>query len=347
MIDTHHFFLFFVALLVVSPASAGTMETINDVAKVVNNTIEITNFVADLLSQKNWDRDWKVATDEGKPRKIVKSRDHLRAWISITGFRNESRINGTRYVNGAAKDFAIVQRSEWHTWEPEMVVVSFKSNLNIIDSIVLNGSNTTTATQRTDLHWKYWKNKLLGSGYWINEYEDLTVSCTVEAPENFTTQIPGINITITRFNRSFKDVTYIDVPTANHPSMQDVMSVVADYNGSKLRRYDQIGWVCKNTCGAEFVEFVDNGLPLWVMDDNQTTIHHCGKSIIVSTENFNISKLNISIHTPYESVNLSNFTVTDVSGSTVISVPILRIILIIAVMILSIIGIWKVFVCVM
>lgn len=303
--------LFFFAILLIVSIPSVEAGVIDD-AKVVE-------FVTDLFGRSYWDGDWRIASDHGKPIKNVKSSGHIRAWIDIIGFRNESIIDGVRYVNGSAKDFAIVKRDAWHT-SVDGVVVSFTSTYNIADY-----NNTTTATQSTTFHWKYKKCALCG---WTHVYEYLTVSHTAESPENFTTRIPDVCVYVKSYNRTVAPVTYIYVPIENTSSMKDVMISRVSYNGSTVSRYDQVGWVMKNDRGTEYVEFVDDGVsPLWCKEDNQSLIAHCGRLVTVFDLDFNESLLNVSLHTPYETRYITNYSTDIVTGNGKVNIPLVKIIL--------------------
>lgn len=305
-------YIFFIILLIVSipSAEAGIMED----AKMVK-------FVTDLLGREYWDGDWIIASEQGTPAKSVKSSGHIRAWIDIIGFENESVINGTRYVNGTAKDFAIVKRNAWHT-SVSGKVVSFTSTYHITDS-----DNMTTAAQNTSFHWK---KKICGmfGCYWKHYHESLTVSHTVESPENFTTRIPDVCVHIKSYNRTFNPATYIYIPPEAHTSMKDVMISRVRYNGSNISRYDQVGWVMKNDRGTEHVEFVDDGIsPSWCKDENQSVIDHCGRLVTIFDPDFNESLLNISLHTPYETRYITNYSTDIVTGNAKVNIPLVKIIL--------------------
>jgi hypothetical protein len=330
---------FIVIILLVSVCGCGE-------ASLIGDAVNVTEFVKDVMCQEYWDGDWTIASEQGKPVKNVKSNKHIRAWIDIIGFKNESIINDTRYVNGSAKAFAIVRRDAWHT-PVNGVVVSFTTAYSIDDSMTANATNnetnTTTATQTTNFHWKYKVCTMYGC-HWVHVYEGpLTVSSTVPAPENFTTRIPDVCVHIKSYNRTVAPITYIHIPIENHPSMKDVMISRVSYNGSHISRYDQAGWVMKNDRGTEHVEFVDGGvLPSWTKDGNRSVIDHCGRFITVFDPHFNLSLLNISLHTPYETRHISNYSIETVTNNAKVNVPLLKVIALLIISFMMLIIILKV-----
>ena len=298
---------------------------------------KIVKFVTDLLGREYWDGDWTIAEEHGKPAKHIKRTDNSWAWIDIVGFENESVINNTRYVNGTPRSFAIVKYDSGYSVPNNHVFVSYDVESKIIDNEWDHKNDTTEAIIHTKFVHKYWFCEppacLLCAPvcYWIFVTECLTTSSIVDSPDTFTTRIPDVQIHITSYNRSVNPVTYIYVPTENHPSMKDVMISRVCYNGSNIARYDQTGWVMRNPKGTEYVEFVDDGaLPSWAKDDNQSVIDHCGRFITVFGGDFNISLLTISLHTPYETRYVTNYTINEVEGNAKVDVPMLKVILLIA-----------------
>ena len=338
-----HFFFVFIVIMLISAnvAAVGIVDTVKDTTNTVKEVSEVAKFVYDLLSTKLWAGDWKVANDEGNPVKNVKKSDgkRIHSWIDITGFRNESVINGTRYVNGSAKDHAIVKREAKCKLKSGERKISFNTTTSIT-----NDCNTTTVVQKSILKYETWVCIIADDWMWITQDpEELTVSTTVKSPETFTTKIPNVTANILVYNRSVAPVTYIYVPNENHSSMKDVMIVNCTYNGSSVCRYDQVGEVLENSRGAEYVQFIDDGwYPLWIKDDNQTEIDHCGRMVTIFDPNFDMSLLNISLHTPYETKYIENFTMKAISGKVIIPMPFIKIILLLIGSVVGLIIIWRV-----
>ena len=335
------FFVVIIMILSTNAATAGIVDTTKDTIDAVKAAKEVADFVYDLVTQKCWDEDWKVADDEGEPVKNWDSSTRIHAWVNITGFRNESMINGTRYVNGSAKDFAIVKRGAKYTLKDEEKFTSLISTLIVSDKIPVNGTNVTIAIQKSTLKYKA-KKKLFGIYKWIPKTETHTVSETVCSPKNFTTRISNVTALVTFYNRTISPVTHVYVPNENHSSMKDVLIVRYRYNGSNVTRYDQVGWVMKNSLGAEFVEFVDAGMyPTWVTDENQSVINHCGQIVTVSDPKFNISLLNVSLHTPYETRYISDYSLVVVDDTVILHVPIIKSLILVIASVFTLITIWR------
>lgn len=251
-----------------------------------------------ILGEEVFDGDWSVADKHGTPVERVKNDQHIRAWIDIIGFENESIINGTRYVNGSAKDFAIVRRDAWHT-PVSGTVVSFESTYSISDSVY----NTTTATQTTSLHWKYKVYTPLGS-YWVRVYEGpLTVSCTVESPEKFNNSLgSNYEITITSYNNSVTPYTLIYIP-----NRVNIIKHGVHYKNDTAEWHNLTGLVQENDKGTEHVEFFNTSA--FIIDENET-ITKRAEYFVINEAPLNWSLLNIIVYTPYIEKNDTMCNVT-------------------------------------
>jgi hypothetical protein len=297
---------------------------------------KIVKFVVDLLDREYWDGDWEIASEHGTPVKDIYKTKNSWAWIDIVGFENESVINNTRYVNGTPRSFAIVRYDSGYSVPNNHVFVSYDVELKVVDTDWDYKNDTTEAILHTKFVHKEWICYIIPDFgkfcYWQYYTEGITTSCTVDSPETFTTRIPDVHVhIISMCNRSVNPVTYIYIPTENHSSMENVMISRVCYNDSNIARYDQTGWVMKNQKGTEHVEFVDDGsLPSWAKDDNQSTIDHCGRLVTVFGRDFNMSLLNISLHTPYETRYVTNYMINEIEGAAKVNVPMLKIILLVA-----------------
>jgi len=110
--------------------------------------------------------------------------------------------------------------------------------------------------------------------------------------------------------------------------MKDVMISRVGYNGSTVSRHDQVGWVMHNDRGTEYVEFVDDGKhPAWHKDDDQSEIDHCGQLVTIFDPHFNASLLNVSLHTPYETLYVTNYSTDIVTSNVKINIPLLKVIM--------------------
>lgn len=253
----------------------------------------------EIQNESFFDCDWSIADKHGNPVKDVKSSSHIRAWIDIIGFENESIIDETRYVNGSAKDFAIVKRDAWHT-PVDGKVVSFTSTYSIADH-----NNTTTATQSTIFHWKYKVCGLLGC-HWVHVHEYLSVSHTAESPEKFNNSIDDYEITITSYNNSVSPYTLIYVPDHDN-----IIKVTVKYKNNVSKWYNRTGWITTNAKGTEHVEFINE---TWQVRDHSDMITRRSGFNVINEAPLDWSLLNISVYTPYIEKNNATWNVAVINS---------------------------------
>lgn len=284
MIRRTLFFLFFTMIL------AGTSVAWSGPFEVLNETF--------------FDGDWSIADAEGTPNKNVKSDGHIRGWIDIIGFKNMSHIDGVNYVNGSAREFAIVKRNAWYTNVPG-TVVSFKSICSVIDTDYVYENDTTSAVQYTHLHWKKKVCGLFGCD-WVHYHEYLTVSYTTNSPITFNNTIDGGTVIITSYNNSVTPYTIIYIHDRDN-----IIKTTIEYKNNVAKRCNRTGWVTINDRGTEHVEFMSNE---WYIPDSNNTITRISEYYVINEAPLNWPLLNISVFTPYIEHDDKNWNVTTINS---------------------------------
>jgi len=256
-----------------------------------------------ILNEKVFDDDWSIADDPGKPIVVWKDNCYgssdcaitISAWIDIKGFRNESTINGTRYVNGSARDFAIIERGAKHHTPGNCVFVSFESVLvSVIDYEYDDGHIVTSATQESTFVYKewicYWVG-LIEFCYWQYYTDIFRVSYATDAPYEFNNTINNYEITITSYNNSVTPYTLLYMP-----SRENIIKQSVQYRNDTASWYNLTGLVKTNDRGAEHVRFLNE--TGYTIDENET-ITRRSEYFVINEAPLNWSLLNISVYTPY------------------------------------------------
>jgi hypothetical protein len=258
----------------------------------------------EVLNENFFDGDWSIADAEGTPNKNVKSSNHIRGWIDIIGFENMSIIDEVNYVNGSAREFAIVKRKAWHTSVPGKVV-SFKSICSVIDTDYVYANDTTSAVQHTHFHWKKKVCGLYGC-HWVHHNEYLTVSYTVDSPITFNNTIDDKTVIITSYNNSINPYTLIYIH-----DRYNVIKTTVEYKNNTAKRCNRTGLVTTNDRGTEHVEFISNE---WYIPDPNLTITRRSGYYVINEAPLNWSLLNISVFTPYIEHDDKNWNVTTINS---------------------------------
>lgn len=276
--------LFFLVLILMSGnASAGWLE-------------DLVPPPFDILYETVFDDDWGVSDKHGAAIKRTQTTDNSWAWIDIVGFKNESIINETRYVNGTPRSFAIVKYDSGYSMPNNHVFVSYDVELGVIDNEWDHGNDTTEAIMNTKFVHKYWFCEppacLLCPPicYWIFVTECLTISSIVDSPETFNNSIDDYEITITSYNNSVTPYTLIHIP-----DRWNVYKTSVEYGNNTTLWYNLTGLVRENDRGTEHVWYINETTLL--VENN--TVRKLGKYYVVNEAPLNWSQLNISVFTPY------------------------------------------------
>jgi len=268
---------------------------------------EIDDSIFDVLDMDFFDGDWSIVSGHGTPVKTVQANGNIRGWIDIVGFENMCNIGGKNYVDGDPDDLAIVKYGAWDT------IDGWNSNVDHFKktrSVTCDGENVT-AKLHLDLLWHTSRLRCScspegGCHCWISKtYHRETANFHVSEPcPNMLTPIENVTAKITFYNHSRSPVAFIDVEPPEY-----VIKTIFTYNNSSITRHDLVGWVLSTTEGTEYVGFSSNST-VWQIDKNQSMITRRGNSVVIRDRHFNLSKLNISMDTPYSRHYIGNLTMT-------------------------------------
>ncbi len=309
--------LFTLFLFLTIPSVSATNQTFDDIFDILNYTI--------------WTGNWSDLLNNYKPDKTTHTQDHLHGWLDITGFQKEILYNGKKYVYGdplpenitqcrgltryptgvhnhrrEVHGLTIIEYDVWHTkWQTKRKnywhntqtrVTSFTGVLNIT-------SNSTHVTATLNVHMVWWYyNMLPGDFYTIRHDEYLTLTDTIEKPETYPYTIWNVTGEITEHYNNITPYTTIHIP-----QQDSVVFTNITYNGSTALRVDTLG-IIVNDSGYKRVNFIEN-TTFWKVDPNQSIIGAGGLDAVVYEAPINLSLLNVSISSPYETHYVANFTV--------------------------------------
>ena len=252
--------------------------------------------IFEIKDETFFDGDWGVADAHGVPSSHAYTNDaNIRGKIDIIGFRNMSVVNGTRYVNGIPKSFAIVKRSAWYELPVDAVFVSFKSIYHIYDTLHEDGVTTTTALQITTFKWGKWVCEVNEDGsedcVFYERVEYLTITDVVESPYIFNNNIDNYTIVITSYNNSVTPYTLIYVPYR-----LNIVKETVEYKNNNIQCHNKTGWVTTNSKGTEHVRFLNKTLRV---EDPTYTITRRSEYYVINEAPLDWKLLNISVQTPY------------------------------------------------
>jgi hypothetical protein len=266
----------------------------------------------DMFFYDEWDGSFDSlnykATD---PDAVLSANPNMLAWVDIVGFRNLSRINNTDYIYGDPVACVIVESDVKDTlgwndnvdWIDEQFSYNISNgNITVTNSITMlwhHSTETTTADGKKKIKKDY-------------SYEFMTLTDTEKVPLQYIYTAANIPTFITFYNNTFSPKSIINVP-----GRSGLFHIEYSYNNETIKQNLMNGEIEKNSKGIEFINFSD--AKKW--DDPEGNLSHIAGSCIIKGANFTLENLNISLKTPYRSLDVTdyNLTIDNVSAGSCVN----------------------------
>ena len=229
-----------------------------------------------------------------------KKGENTEATLSIGGFRNLSEINGVEYIPGKVQDNVIVNSK---TRNNALLSAGQTSNLSYQEN---NTTLTVILTVYTNWYTKSSNSiTFLGKRLTIpsisTKSESEVYYANITAPKQFP-ETSEIQANITYYNNSYNPHSIISLTNA-----WGIVQETYTYNGSEANHFKLVGEVSNKDNNLSYVNY--SKLSTWKTIDTQ--IRGYGNDLYISGK-FNPALLNVSVTTPYETVEISNFNITEV-----------------------------------
>jgi Pectate lyase superfamily protein len=228
------------------------------------------------------------------PDKTLMSKGSDSAWLDVVGYTGEIHIGNDTYIPKPANESAIVVSG---TQTKRDRVVSQESTKKLTGNLTVDLEVKTTFEVPE-------KNKITIFGKSLNYTtyrkvsENTTFSKTFKAPVLFPAfQAP--NVSVTNFNGSHAVVTIPDMP--------GIVKIDYTYDNSTATEYRLIGYVGSATNGFKSTDYEVTEKYLF---DNSGMLSQGLDGLYIKDKNFDLSKLNVNVVTPYDSFNISHFEYT-------------------------------------
>ena len=284
----------------VPPLRLGSIQPTQTRGTTDTDTHEITS-IFDIL-----DRQFSTTALIQQEKHIIpaenwqKKGQYTEATLSIDGFRNIAEIGGIEYINGSAQNCAIIN---YQTRNDAPLGAGQASELFYQE----NGNNLTIyLTVKTSWYVKststvHINGLSISIPYVSTRSETEAFTTTAQAPMGF----PAINTPrchVTIFNNSYNPHAIVDL-SQNFGIVEEDYS----YNGSSSTHFKLAGEVETKQNGLSYVNY--SKISTWKGTDNQIAGYN---DRIYIKGVFHKDKLNISVTTPYETVNVTYFNITEV-----------------------------------
>jgi hypothetical protein len=222
------------------------------------------------------------------------------ATLSIEGFKGISEIDGIEYINGSAKDNAIVHYATRNT---ALLGAGQTSELSFDEN---NNNLTVLLTVKTSYYVKK-SSTIRVKGISISipsistESETEIFSATSSVPVRFP-KITEASANITYYNNSYNPHT-----TVYLTNIPGIVKENFQYDGSTATHFKLIGWKTSKANGVEYTNF--SRVNTWKFEGDQ--LSGSGNQLYIKGK-FQPGKLNITVTTPYDSMKVTDYTYVEI-----------------------------------
>jgi len=258
---------------------------------------------------------------------------NMLAWVDIVGFRNLSRINNTDYIYGDPVACVIVESDVKDTlgwndnvdWIDEQFSYNISNgNITVTNSITMlwhHSTETTTADGKKKTKKDY-------------SFSYMTINDTEMLPLQYNYTAANTSTHLIFYNNSFSPKTIINVP-----GKEGLFYIEYFYDNTSITQKLMNAEIEKNPKGIEFINFSDT--KKW--DEPEANISHIGACCVIKGANFTLEDLNISLRTPYRSLNVTdyNLTINNVSAGSCVNLSIIPFIGVISLLLFTLVVIIK------
>jgi hypothetical protein len=270
----------------------------------------------DMLISNQWDGSFDSlnykATD---PAAVWVSGPHMVAWVDIVGYRNMSRINNTDYIFGGPVDCVIVESEvkDLLTWNDNVDWIKKEYSYNVSDGNITVTLDITMLWHHSTEITRPNGNRGVKKDY---NYEYMTITDTETIPLEYNYTSANMPISILFYNNTFSPKTIINVP-----GKDGLFYIEYSYNNESIKQNLMNAEKEKNSKGIEFINFSD--AKKW--QDPTGNLSYLAGSCVIKGANFTIDDLNISLRTPYRSIDATNYnlTINNVTAGSCINLSII------------------------
>ena len=261
--------------------------------------------IFDVLNETEYKGSLDIVTEYQEPNKTVQSSEHIRGWVSIVGFSQVVRINGTEYINQSEP---IIM---YELWDEGLYWNNNFDWVNVTDERIITEDNITTAEIDIHLLWhtsiKRCRTVNDHTYCWIDKdynHEWATFSTTVESP----VQYPKINdteIKITVYDNTFNPHINIHIPVQPFET-----KTIITYQNETITRYTKSGFASIGAVNLSDCLYWEDESDIFKYRSETVIIDNIDKS------NFNPLYLEITTFSPYESITRTNYSISAVQFDT-------------------------------
>jgi hypothetical protein len=264
----------------------------------IEQSEKVFSSIFDILDTTISDSGYVNQSSVFSPDKTLMSKGTESAWLDVVGYTGQIKIGNGTFIPKPANESAIVVSGTQTTRD---MVVSQESSKKLTvgpdNNLVVNLEVKTTYEVPEKK-----KISIFGKSLQYTTYrkvsENTTFTKTFKAPLLFPAFNPP-NVSVVNFNGSHAIVYVSDLP--------GIVKVDYAYNNSTATEYRLIGYVGSATNGFKTTEYEITGSYLC---DNSGKMSRSLNGLYIKDKKFDLSKLNVTVVTPYDNFHISHFEYT-------------------------------------
>ena len=267
--------------------------------------VDASSGIFDVLNETEYKGSLDIVTEYPEPNKTVQSSQHIRGWVSMVGFSQAVRINGTEYTNLSEPIIMYKLWDEGLHWNNNF------DWIKVEDERVISEDNITTAEIDIHLLWhtstKRCRTVNDHQSCWIDKdykHEWATFSTTVESPVQYP-EINDTEIKITVYDNTFNPHINIHIPVQPFET-----KTIITYQNEIITRYTKSGFASIGAVNLSDCLYWEDESDIFKYRSETVIIDNIDKS------NFNPLYLEITTFSPYESITRTNYSISAVEFDT-------------------------------
>jgi len=253
------------------------------------------NSIFDILNTQLSDSAYVHQSSVFSPDKSLMSKGTESAWIDVIGYTGQIRIGNDTYIPKPANESAIVLSGTQTTKDRVLSQESSKKLTEGANNSLIVDMEVKTTYKVPERHKISFWGKSINYTSYRKTSQNVTFTKTFNAPALFPA-FNAPNVSVINFNGSHAIVIV--------PNLPGIVKIQYDYNGSIATEYRLIGYVGSATNGFKTTEYK----PTELYNFDKIGILSKGRDgIYIKDGKFNLSKLNVTVITPYNDFHISHF----------------------------------------
>ena len=280
-----------------------------------------------ILNESVWTGDWDDMKNPHKPQKNVIREKHTYGWMDITGYDREVMVDNITFVCGEPLqknynklevlplypfskhykrmiiDGVVIFYDSWHAkFYPKnkrvMNVTDFSRTLSV-------SKNHTHISAKLKIEMVWWQTYCRkGSSVIITTRETIILRDSIERPLVYPALVENNTIDITEYENNISNYSLIKIPRQD-----GVVFTNFSYKDHSVLRVNKLGIIREGVDGNLTLQFL-NDTQAWIVDANQSVIGSHDGGVVIHETPVNLSLLNVTLSSPYESLTINNYNIT-------------------------------------